>query len=186
MDINLTPQALNGVCRIRKTYVLIDLFVIIATLFGIYASFNSGWVFIFTIALLCELSICAKNSIGRLLVLSFANRRCKECIHEIQSFHNEWRDKYTWSNTPLSLEAQKTEKDYDRLLPIMQDIALSRRKVFKQKGWWINYLGANSDPFIDPILRLYYKEEEISKWRTTHPKTMKLGNISPGKDHKRK
>ena len=170
-EIKLAPYVIDKICNIRKWYLTIDLLVFVISVIAIiYAAFNTEWGE-GTVAILgLELYLFAQGSFGRLLHLLFANRQCRECIWEIGSFHEHRRHFYTWDD--LSPKPQEVIWDYDSLLLIMKDMALTRRKHFKQRGV-IDYEEESSDPFIDPILRIFYEEEEIQKWRTARLKWMK-------------
>lgn len=170
-ELKLSPCVIDKICNIRKWYLTIDLLVVVISVIAIiYIEFNTEWGEGTVGILGLELYLFAQGSFGRMLHLLFTNRQCRECIWEIESFHEHRRHFYTWEyDRPKPEEAKR---DYDSLLLIMKDIALTRRKHFKQMGV-IDYEDESSDPFIDPILRIFYEEEEIQKWRTARLKWMK-------------
>ena len=165
-EIKLVPWVIDKMCNIRKWYLTIDLLIVAISIIAYiyvfwHVFFNAQWATIMFVALLIELLLCAECSFARKLHLLFTNRQCKECIREIESFHEDRRYKYSGY------------RNYDRVLFILQDVAIIRRKFFRRRWWELEYVYYDNDPFIDPILSIFYEEEEIQKWRTAHPKKMK-------------
>lgn len=170
MKLNITQESVKNIEELRTIYNIVDVSIIVFTILGCAICIMAIPLIIIELYILQDKRI----SFGRILFLGLCNEKCRQAIDEITYFHAQMERLYVRSENIISHEAQRKQNAYEDLLKTLQDLALTRRRFFKTKGWWVHYLTSEKDPFIDPILSIAYKEEDISKWRSEHPKRTTL------------